>query len=368
LFQGKPLFVVANKTDTMKVQDLDDEDQGLVRDLIKSSGAELLEMSTITEQGVDEVKNRACNALLEFRVKQKLKSRRLGSVKNRLHVAKPKTSRRRAASSIPESVLRKRAAKKGGMDVDEDQTERNFDNANYHKFDGVFDYRGPDLRKQYDLKNAEWKTDVVPEIMDGKNIADYVDSDILEKLKRLEEEEEELLRRAEIEGEDEESDIDEDALELATKIRQKRAMVVNTHRVDAKNRNRSVVPKKFRVRTAADLKAHLDSLGVPSENAVESVKRGRKRGRSKSRNRMDVDDEDDSVSKRTRSRSRSVKPPQQIGLKNERARKKVKKMINRSQRKRNQQQRKGPGDRTILNLMPKHLYSGKRGIGSTDRR
>ena len=89
----------------------------------------------------------------------------------------------------------------------------------------------------------------MPEIMDGKNIADYVDSDILEKLKRLEEEEEELLRRAEIEGEDEESDIDEDALELATKIRQKRAMVVNTHRVDAKNRNRSVVPKKFRVRT-----------------------------------------------------------------------------------------------------------------------
>ena len=108
-------------------------------------------------------------------------------------------------------------------------------------------------------------------------------------------------------------------------------------------------------------------MGVPSENAVASVQRGRKRGRSKSRNRMEEDD-DDAVSKRTRSRSRSVKPPQEVGLKNERTRKKVKKMMNRSQRKRNQQQRKGPGDRTILNLMPKHLYSGKRGIGSTDRR
>ena len=161
----------------------------------------------------------------------------------------------------------------------------------------------------------------------------------------------------------------EDAMELATKIRQKRAMVVNTHRIDAKNRNRSVVPKKFRLRTAADLKAHLDSLGVPSEDAVDTVSRGRKRGRSKSRHsNMDIDDEDDSVSKRTRSRSRSVKPPQAVGLKNERARKKVKKMIAQSQKKRNQLQRKGPGDRTILNLMPKHLYSGKRGIGSTDRR
>ena len=170
-------------------------------------------------------------------------------MKNRLHVARPQSSRRRAASSIPESVLRKRAAKKSGMDIDDDTSSQTFENADPHKFDGVFDYRGPDLRKQYDLKNAEWKTDVVPEIMDGKNIADYVDSDILEKLKRLEEEEDEPLRRAEIEGEDEESDIDEDALELATKIRQKRAMVVNTHRVDAKNRNRSVVPKKFRVRT-----------------------------------------------------------------------------------------------------------------------
>jgi len=33
------------------------------------------------------------------------------------------------------------------------------------------------------LENEEWKYDLVPEILDGKNIADYVDKDILEKLK-----------------------------------------------------------------------------------------------------------------------------------------------------------------------------------------
>jgi len=32
------------------------------------------------------------------------------------------------------------------------------------------------------LERDEWKYDIVPEIMDGKNIADYVDADILEKL------------------------------------------------------------------------------------------------------------------------------------------------------------------------------------------
>ena len=39
------------------------------------------------------------------------------------------------------------------------------------------------------LKNENWKYDVIPEFMDGKNIKDYVDADILEKLAALEEEE-----------------------------------------------------------------------------------------------------------------------------------------------------------------------------------
>jgi len=30
--------------------------------------------------------------------------------------------------------------------------------------------------------------------------------------------------------------------------------------------------------------------------------------------------------------------------------------------------KKGESDRTIVNLMPKHLYSGKRGVGKNERR
>lgn len=42
------------------------------------------------------------------------------------------------------------------------------------------------------LEDPEWKNDIMPEIMDGKNIADFIDPDILDKLEALEREEEKL--------------------------------------------------------------------------------------------------------------------------------------------------------------------------------
>lgn len=49
-----------------------------------------------------------------------------------------------------------------------------------------------DIRQNYDIKE-EYKYDVIPEIYNGKNIADFVDYNIEEKLLELEKEEEELL-------------------------------------------------------------------------------------------------------------------------------------------------------------------------------
>ncbi len=48
---------------------------------------------------------------------------------------------------------------------------------------GVFRF---DMSSHFDLKDASWKSDVIPEIMDGKNILDFVDADILERLDALE--------------------------------------------------------------------------------------------------------------------------------------------------------------------------------------
>ena len=41
----------------------------------------------------------------------------------------------------------------------------------------------PDYREQYNLKDAEWRFNAVPHIMDGMNVFDYVDSNIELKLR-----------------------------------------------------------------------------------------------------------------------------------------------------------------------------------------
>ena len=48
--------------------------------------------------------------------------------------------------------------------------------------------------------------------------------------------------------------------------------------------------------------------------------------------------------------------------------KKVKKIAKNAQKSRNFQAKKGEGDRVILDMKPKHLFSGKRKMGKTQRR
>ena len=48
--------------------------------------------------------------------------------------------------------------------------------------------------------------------------------------------------------------------------------------------------------------------------------------------------------------------------------KKVRKIARKAQKPMNMEARKGEADRRVLDLKPKHLFSGKRGMGKTDRR
>lgn len=56
-----------------------------------------------------------------------------------------------------------------------------------------------DLRKRWQLANPDWKYDVMPEIVAGHNVADFVDPDIDARLEALEREENELARLWELE-------------------------------------------------------------------------------------------------------------------------------------------------------------------------
>ena len=53
------------------------------------------------------------------------------------------------------------------------------------------------------LKDPSWKYDIMPEVQDGKNIADFIDPDIVEKLEELEREEERLEAAGFYDDEDE---------------------------------------------------------------------------------------------------------------------------------------------------------------------
>ena len=58
LFNNKPLVVVANKCDVLSRAELTEEKEIIYKEIEKEIGTKILEMSTVTEQGVIDVKVR----------------------------------------------------------------------------------------------------------------------------------------------------------------------------------------------------------------------------------------------------------------------------------------------------------------------
>jgi nucleolar GTP-binding protein len=161
----------------------------------------------------------------------------------------------------------------------------------------------PDYREIYDLKDDDWRFDTIPEIIDGKNIADFVDADILKKLEELELEEDQLI--AELEsgkmGEDEDSELDEEEQAAVDAIRE-RKKTIKVMRLANKTQNKPMVPRAIRGRAkdkhdpgafdAKEIKKKMDQLGVDSSKMLERGRsmaeaRGRKRERSLSRRHVE---------------------------------------------------------------------------------
>ena len=400
LFANKPLVVALNKTDVVKVEELKESDRELLEDMRKfvagpstlqlgeddGDHQQLPTMSTLSEDGVADVKNLCCDRLLAMRVEQKLASRRAGDILNRLHVAQPKARDSKSRlPSIPASLEETKARKARGEKI---ITEKDLQEQNGGA--GVY---SADFNKNYLLANDEWKYDVIPEIYNGKNVADFIDPEIEAKLAELEREEEELEKQWEAEAhlrEPKEAPLTEEEKQLLGEIKLRRKKLVAEHR-----RKKSVAGNTSKIpaskadpegkRTTKNMKESLENIGLDADKAVErarSQSRGRKRERSLSRfqeggdNDMDEDMED-VEKKRThssRSRSKSVAkrvaqtPPSGSGLKNTEANIKAQRLADLAQRKSSKKARSGEGDRVIVTKMPKHLFSGKRGNGKTDRR
>merc|ERR1712098_224462 len=175
-------------------------------------------MSTVTEDGVMDVKTKACEELLQDRVNHKYKTKKVDTIMNRLNVAipEPRDNKSRPAF-IPEAALKKRREKLE-TSVPKRKTEREIE------LEMGDDYI-VDLKKNFDLP-ADQKYDIIPETWQGHNIADFVDPDIMEKLEALEKEEEARERAGYYDSEESEEDESyAEIKELAGKIRHKKAIM-----------------------------------------------------------------------------------------------------------------------------------------------
>ena len=399
LFANKPLVIAVNKTDVRKLEDLKPEDAALIagmRAAVRGPASlqlgeeeELPTMSTLNEEGVMDVKRVCCDKLLAARVEQKLASRRAGEVLNRLHVAQPKP--RDAVSRpavIPHSVALNRARKASGelkMVTEKELQEEN----------GGAGVYSADLRKNYMLDDDDWKYDIVPEIYNGKNVADFIDPEIDERLAELEREEDELeekwaAEKAELAMEAEE-DMDDDEKAMLREVRARRAELVDAHRrKKSAGNNAPTLPRTVSAShadpakraTTKRMKESLGAMGIDPSLAIQrardksQAREGRKRARSAApdEDMGDAAEGGEDEVRRHSSKSRSVSVARRTsrskgaGLKDADDVMRAQKMADKAQRKMNKRAKIGEADRSIITKMPKHLFSGKRGIGKTDRR
>ncbi|ORY63144.1 nucleolar GTP-binding protein [Pseudomassariella vexata] len=380
LFSNKLVFIVINKIDILRPEDLDAETQAELQSLLSAGDVELLKLSCVSQEGVQEVKNAACERLIAERVAQKLKAGtnssgavggRLADVMSRIHVATPAHGAIRE-TFIPEAILNKKPYDKNdperrklARDIEEEQGGA-----------GVFNV---DLRADYILENDEWKYDRIPEVYDGKNVYDFIDPDIEAKLQALEEEEERLEAEGYYDSDEELEDAEEDdILQKAELIKEKQALIRNEGKMRKSLKNRAVIPRKALKKPFSDLEEHLDVLGVDTEEiGLRERARSQSRGRSLARSRQGTEDPnamdvDATPRDRMRSKSRARSQPAtnrlEDGVADEAVRSKVERASKVAQRKMNRMARQGEADRHIGTAMPKHLFSGKRTVGKTSRR
>lgn len=386
LFSGKPTILVINKIDVTRLEDLSPENRALVQEIMDKEDVQCVQVSCYSEEGVMELKNKACDALLAHRVETKLKGNKVNSIVNRVHVAQPvPRDDVERLPFIPDIVKEKKKYDK----TDPEKRKLLRDIEAEEGGPGVYSLN---LKSNYLLANPEWKMDIIPEIMEGKNIADFVDPDIAEKLEALEREEEQLQAEGYYDKDEDifDSEDEREAIDMQKSLEFK----MQSQSVKKAQKNQARLPRTAGLRTLSELttslkKAGYDPSSIQQRAEMLAKMQGAKRSRAEAE--MDVDSEgesggeedwmdvdgDETPNKRVKGNSgavvaKSSRAPrtnrQLAGLRDEQQVSKTVKLRNLSQRGRNMLAKAGESDRAIRVKMPKHLFAGKRKAGKTDRR
>lgn len=83
-------MLVINKIDVTRLDDLVPSTRALVDEIITAPDVSHIQVSCYSDEGVMDLKTKACDLLLAQRVENKLKGSKINTVINRIHVAQPK--------------------------------------------------------------------------------------------------------------------------------------------------------------------------------------------------------------------------------------------------------------------------------------
>ncbi|KAJ0170375.1 hypothetical protein K1T71_014303 [Dendrolimus kikuchii] len=293
LFTNKPLIVVLNKIDVIQPEELAENKRRLLEELQVNcakgnlvnadsnsdlSVVPIMRMSTVTEEGVQEVKIEACERLLGHRVTEKMRSKKVDGILNRLHVAMPAPRDGKARPPvIPPSVLAKKQ-----QQAEKENRKRKLEREIEVELGDDYVL---DLQKNYADIPEEERHDPIPEFWEGHNIADYIDPEIFDKLADLEKEEE--LKIAGGMYAVPKIELDETMKEirdLARQIRNKKAILKDDSLL-RKQSTKPVMPRntraKQRDRSTTRLRDEMEKLGVDMSDTKEAhFTRTRSRSRS----------------------------------------------------------------------------------------
>ena len=406
LFKNKPLVIIANKTDLRKYNELPEKDRKLIEEVAKEHQTYLIQMSNTTGNGVFDVKSKACDILLKYReVKNSGAKTKDITGLDKIYIAKPTQIRdnRKRTPNIPQSFLEEKQnklneEKNEKFDEEKFLREDNINNLEKkiknNKFKEIIEANGGTgiyyfpLREEFKLENPDWKYDIWPEFMDGKNVFDFVDKDILKKVEALEKEEEEIAQRGDMGLDDDENNMDdgeesselsEDLIEAHEKLMKNVKTIKERHKLVKRSKLPSRLvgesaTDKFMNEVRPDLKEKSEKIKLISHKMRRDQK---EKMRSNLKKDAGIDEEDDKISD---SDEMDIEEENQKTVKKKKISEKesakvvheknkiVQRLQKKIQKKFDKNLQINETDRRIDSKKPKFFNTGKRGLGKTDWR
>lgn len=348
LFADKQLVVILSKKDLKTVAQLSDEERNAFS-CILDGNYPLAMISSVTSDGIFAARNLACDLLLKQRTDCKKETGAVKDVLGRLYVSHPGMDNRTRQPLIPESVSIGKKKKKKILEKDIEQMNGGA---------GVY---SADLKKGYFL-NEDEKHDVFPEIVNGKNVLDFVSPELDEKINLLGLEEEYLKRT----GAYDIGTISEEKKqirELNEIVERRKGAYIERKRLD-KRGNRKLVLRRIEI-----ARKNKELSQQPADTQLEDFRKKllerAKRVRKNNEKKVVLANSGHVTSP---SFETNIKDRRLWGIGNERDLARVNKILKLMHRKHRFESRQGEADRQIPEKKPKHLFSGKMCIGKRNHR